>query len=71
LGNFDAAVESAKRLADIEKANLVKYHEVFDLASLFRLFGKSQTPAIKVDLGLETPRVKPGRMYYLMPTFVY
>ena len=71
LGNFDTAVESAKHLADIEKASLVKYHEVFDLASIFRLFGKSQTPAIKVDLGLETPRVKPGRMYYLMPTFAY
>lgn len=71
LGNFQTAVKRAKKLADINKANLIRYREVFDFANVLRLFGKSQTPTFKVDVGLELPKVKSGQMYYLTPAFAY
>jgi protease-4 len=70
LGNFDAAVSRAKKLASIPNANLVQYQQVFDLSNLFRLFGKSEGTKIKVDLGLDTPKLKAGQLYYLAPNFV-
>lgn len=71
LGNFETAVNRAQTLAGIEDANLVRYHQLFDLSNLFRLFGKSETAGIKVDLGLDMPKLKAGRLYFLAPTFVH
>ena len=71
LGNFETAVNRAQTLAGIEDANLVRYHQLFDLSNLFRLFGKSETGGIKVDLGLDMPQLKAGRLYFLAPTFVH
>lgn len=70
LGNFEAAVERTKKLAGISKANLVHYAQPFDLANLFRLFGKSETPALKIDLGMELPKLQMGKMYFLSTTVV-
>lgn len=71
LGNFDVAVKRAEKLANITSANLVEYHVVFDMQSvLSHLFGKSQTPALKVDLGLPLPTLQAGRPYYILPTAV-
>jgi protease-4 len=71
LGNFETAVNRAETLAGIEDANLVHYHQLFDLSNLFRLFGKSETRGLKVDLGLDLPRLKAGRLYFLAPTSVH
>lgn len=71
LGNFDAAVSRARKLAHIESANLVQYQQVFDISNFFRLFGRSEGTKIKVDLGLDTPKLKAGQMYFLSPTFVH
>lgn len=65
LGNFDVAVKRAKKLAGITEANLVKYEVPFAFGSLFRLLGKTETPALKVDLGFDFPRLQAGRMYFL------
>jgi protease-4 len=69
LGNFEVAVERALKLADIEDANLVQYHLPQSFASLFRLFGHTEAPAIKVDLGFDTPKLQAGKLYFLPSTF--
>src|SRR5205814_1784764 len=71
LGNFDVAVKRARKLAKIENANLVQYQQTFDLSTLFRLLGKSEAPKIKIDVGLEPPRLKLGQLYFLSPTFAH
>ena len=71
LGNFDVAVKRARKLAKIESANLVEYQQIFDLSSIFRLLGKSETPKLKIDVGLETPKLKAGQPYFLSPTFAH
>ena len=70
LGNLDAAVKRARKLARISSANLVEYQQIFDISSLFRLLGKSDAAKIKIDVGLETPKLKMGQLYFLAPTFV-
>ncbi len=71
LGNFDTAVARAKTLANIREANLIRYQEHFDLSHLFSLFGGSESKSIKIDLGMELPKLQAGRLYFLSPTFVH
>ena len=71
LGDFEVAVKRAEALADIPSASLVEYRVAFDFQSvLSHLFGKTETPALKVDLGFGPPRLQAGRLYYVMPTAV-
>jgi protease-4 len=71
LGNFDTAVERARRLAKISNANLVQYVRPFDLGNLFRLFGESESRAVKIDLGMQLPKLQVGRLYFLSPTVLH
>ena len=69
---FDAAVERAKKIVDISRANLVEYRPHYDISDLFRLFGKSDAKAsIKVDLGMDMPKLQAGKLYFLSPTFLH
>jgi protease IV len=70
LGNFEAAVSRAKNLSGIKDANLVKYQQIFDLSNFFRLLGNSEETKIKVDLGMDAPKLKAGQLYFLMPAAV-
>jgi protease IV len=71
LGDFDTAIKRTKSLAKISSANLVQYRMPTDLGSvLFRLLGKSEMPTIKVDLGVELPKLEAGRPYYIAPMTV-
>jgi protease-4 len=71
LGDFDTAVKRTKSLAKISSANLVQYRMPMDLGSiLFHLLGKSEMPTIKVDLGVELPKLEAGRPYYIAPMTV-
>lgn len=71
LGDFDVAVKRAEKLANINSASLVEYRMAFDFQSvLSHLFGKTETPALKVDLGFTPPMLEAGRMYYILPTAV-
>ncbi len=71
LGNFDAAVKRAEKLASNPSASLVEYRVIFDFQSvLSHLFGKSDVPALKVDLGIGPPQLEAGRPYYILPTAV-
>ena len=72
LGNFDDAVTRAKRIAGVSRANLVLYQQRFDLSDMFRIFGKTDSSAkIKVDLGMDAPKIQAGKLYFLSPTFVH
>ena len=67
LGTFEDALKRARTLAGIESADVIEYQVPFDFMNVLRLFGKTSVPAIKVELGLDTPKIKSGRMYFLSP----
>lgn len=69
LGNMDVAIERVLDIAGIKSANVVRYQHVVDLAELFRIFGKTEAKTVKLDLGVELPKLLPGRLYYLSPLF--
>jgi protease IV len=71
LGTFQDAVKRARRIAGIKNANLIKYQQRYELGDLFRIFGKTEAPVVKVDLGIETPKLQAGRLYFLSPTFLH
>jgi len=70
LGDFRAAVMRAEELAQVRKANLIRYQERFGLENFFRIFGKNETPSpsVKIDLGLDFPKLQLGRLYFIAPT---
>jgi protease-4 len=71
LGDFDKAVERTKNIAHIGNANLIEYRERYDISEFLRLFGQSEsTHNIKLDLGVEMPKLQAGCLYFLSPTFV-
>ena len=71
LGDFDTAVERAKNIAHISNANLIEYRERYDISEFLRLFGQSDSAHnIKLDLGVEMPKLQAGCLYFLSPTFV-
>lgn len=69
LGDFETAVESTKKIAGISSANLIRYDQRYDLSDFFHMFGESKSDAksIKIDLGLDAPRLQEGRLYFLSP----
>ena len=71
LGDFDDAVKTTKKIAGITKANLIEYRERYDISEFLRLFGQNGAAHdIKLDLGLEMPKLQAGQLYFLSPTFV-
>ena len=71
LGTFDDAVKRAKTIAGISQANLVEYQQRYDLSDLFQLFGQTDSKVVKVDLGMEVPKLQAGQLYFLSPTFLH
>ena len=66
LGDFDDAVDRAQKIVHIEDCNLIEYHERYDIANLFSMFGQSsQSHDIKLQLDTEAPKLRAGLMYYL------
>lgn len=65
LGNFRVAVARARKLAGVDRANLVQFRPPADLFRWLRLLGKTETRAVRVDWGVEWPRLQPGRLYYI------
>lgn len=70
LGNFDNAVDRAKKLAGISEADVVEYQQIRDFSDIFRLLGKTEVRPLKVDLGIELPKLKAGQPYFLSPTYL-
>lgn len=66
LGDFDDAVERAEQIADIHNANIVEYRERYDLGDFLSMFGQSsKAKDIKLDLGVDLPKLQAGALYYL------
>jgi protease-4 len=70
LGDFDKAVERAKSIANIRRANLIEYRERYDISEFLRMFGQSESARdIKLDLGVQMPKLEAGQLYFLyLPT---
>jgi len=71
LGSFQDALKRAQRIVGIANANVVEYEQRYDLSDFLRLFGNSEAKSIKVDLGMELPKLQVGRMYFLSPTLLH
>jgi protease-4 len=71
LGDFDQAVERTKKIAHIPNANLVEYRERYDISDFFSMFGQSSSAHdIKLDLGVDMPKLEAGQLYFLSYTLV-
>jgi protease-4 len=70
LGDFDVAVERAKQLSHVKKAELIQYQQIFDLSNIFRLLGESNAKSVKVELGVDIPKLHAGYLYFLSPTYL-
>jgi protease-4 len=71
LGNFEVAVKRAKKLAHTRAANIIEYRQRYDLSDFLGMFGESQSRVIKVDVGVEMPKLEAGRLYFLSPTYLH
>lgn len=72
LGDFDDAVDRAMEIAHVKDANLVEYQARYDIANFLSMFGQSgQAKDIKLDLGVEIPKLRPGCLYYIAPNFAF
>jgi protease-4 len=66
LGDFEDAVNRAEKIAQITDANLVEYRERHDFGDFLSLFGQSSSAHdIKLDLGVDIPKLRAGAMYFL------
>ncbi len=73
LGNFNTAVKTAEKLAEIEgEAHLIRYEEPFNIGNLLGLFGevRSSSKALKLDIGLDLPKLRVGMPYFILSTTV-
>ena len=71
LGGFDTAVKRAQKLAKIKgDASIIEYRQRMDFADLLGILGKTEAPVVKVDIGMSTPKLEAGRMYFIAPTFL-
>jgi protease-4 len=72
LGDYDDALEQAADIAGIEGTfNVVEYRMRYDLGDFLRMFGQSEARGVKVDLGVDMPKLEAGRMYFLSPTYLH
>ncbi|HZL13638.1 MAG TPA: signal peptide peptidase SppA [Verrucomicrobiae bacterium] len=66
LGDFDDAVDRAEKIAHIGNANLIEYRERYNIGDFLSMFGQnSSAKNIKLDLGLDIPKLHAGYMYFL------
>jgi protease-4 len=71
LGDFQDAVDRAKQIAGIRNANLIEYRERYDLSNFLRLLGQTElSHSVKLDLGMDLPKLQAGELYFLSPTFI-
>jgi protease-4 len=66
IGGFDDAVDKAQTIAKIHDANIVEYRERYDLSDFLSMFGQSsKAHDIKLDLGIDAPKLQAGERYFL------
>jgi protease IV len=66
VGDFDDAVDRTKQIMHIADANLIEYRERYDLSDFLSMFGQSGAAHdVKIDVGLDIPKLRAGCMYFL------
>jgi protease-4 len=71
IGDFEDAVDRAKQIAGIHNANLIEYRERYDFSNFLHMLGQTElSHSIKLDLGVDLPKLQAGELYFLSPTFV-
>lgn len=70
LGNFKTAVARASQIAGLSHPEIVELQPVLDFSHLFRLFGDSKARPVRVDVGIEKPKLRSGYMYFIWPMAV-
>ena len=70
-GHLETAVSRTKKIARISDANLVRYEETFSLSRFFGFLGKKEGTTLKVDLGMDLPKLQIGRLYFLSSTVLH
>ena len=72
LGGFDTAVKRTLKLAKVKgEASIIEYRQRMDFADLFGILGKSEATVVKVDIGMDAPKLEAGRMYFIMSTYLH
>jgi protease-4 len=71
LGDFDVAVGRANKLGGSSNANLIEYAPMFDFSNFLRMLGQTDAKSVKVDLGVDIPKLRPGCQYFLPSTYFY
>lgn len=69
LGNLEVAVNRAKNLTGLTEARLVSYQPPFSLGDFLGILGQSNAKGVKIDLGLDMPKLRPG-LHYLETSFL-
>jgi protease-4 len=67
IGDYKASVRRARKLANITESDVITYHQPFDFADLFNIFGQAESRTVKIDLGIDAPKLQLGRLYFLCP----
>jgi protease-4 len=66
LGDFDDAVDKAKSIVGVHDANLIEYRERYDFSDFLSMFGQgNKAHDIKLDLGVDIPKLRAGVLYFL------
>src|SRR6266550_3477623 len=65
------AIGKITPMAGISSANLVEFRQRYDISDIFRLFGQSESRVVKLDLGVEGPKLQVGQLYFLSPTLAH
>ena len=72
LGGFDTAVKRTLKLAKVKgEASIIEYRQRMDFADLFSIWGKTEAQVVKVDIGMDAPKLEAGRMYFIMSTYLH
>lgn len=71
LGDLDEGIARALEIAGISDANVFRYRQPMNFSMMFPFLGKSEPQEIKIDWGVELPKLKAGRLYFLSPTLLY
>ena len=70
LGDFDDAVTRTLEIAHLKDADLIEYRERYDIGNFLSMFGQNgQAKDIKLDLGVQIPKLRAGCLYFLAPNF--
>ncbi len=72
LGDFDDAVSRTEQIAGTSGATLVAYRRLINFGNFFRLLGQSEAETtVKVDLGVDLPKLRAGQAYFLPAGMAY